>query len=177
MILRLMMAFVIISLHSVFASVDITKKVWSDNQGDHAFIIKREWNDDKGEEYLIIKQTTNGKNIWILKDYVKNCDVDIKLDVIKESVEVNKKISNDDSTILFAYKIGCVGGIDPVTIKYFAYSNGVKYALRGEEHIIIGADSFGGEKIPVPNYNLINNIDLLNYMLKKWGAISTTRIN
>lgn len=33
-------------------------------------------------------------------------------------------------TILFAFKIGCVGGIDPVALKYFAFEDGVKYSLR-----------------------------------------------
>lgn len=34
-------------------------------------------------------------------------------------------------TILFSCKIGCVDGINPVTVKYFAFKDGVKYSLRG----------------------------------------------
>jgi hypothetical protein len=70
-----------------------------------------------------------------------------------------------------------ITGIDPVTVKYFAYKHGVKYSLRGEEHIIVENGSYGGENSPVPDWNLKNNKPLLNYMLKKWKSISTTKIN
>ncbi|MBO2029753.1 hypothetical protein J4734_29330 [Klebsiella pneumoniae] len=55
------------------------------------------------------------------------------------------KIFSDRNRFI-AYKIGCVGGIDPVIVKYFAFKNGVKYSLRGEEHIIVSSEGFGGEK-------------------------------
>ncbi|MER4060189.1 hypothetical protein J8812_16610, partial [Klebsiella pneumoniae] len=79
--------------------------------------------------------------------------------------------------VLFAYKIGRVGGIDPVIVKYFAFKNGVKYSLRGEEHIIVGSEGFGGEKAPVPDFNLRNDKSLLKYMMGKWDSISTTKLN
>ncbi|STQ44419.1 Uncharacterised protein [Ewingella americana] len=41
----------------------------------------------------------------------------------------------------------------------------------------MGSDSFGGEVSPVPDFNLKNNKPLLEYMLKKWPSVSTTRIN
>lgn len=58
-----------------------------------------------------------------------------------------------------------MGEIDPVTVKYFAYGSKIKYVLRGEEHIIVGGDEFGGEQPPVPNFNLRKNDSLLEYML------------
>jgi hypothetical protein len=62
-------------------------------------------------------------------------------------------------------------------VKYFAYKNGVKYSLRGEEHIIVENGSYGGENPPIPDSNLRGDKPLLDYMLKKWGAISTTKVN
>ncbi|MBO2029752.1 hypothetical protein J4734_29325, partial [Klebsiella pneumoniae] len=56
-----------------------------------------------------------------------------------------------------------VGGIDPVIVKYFAFKNGVKYLIRGEEHIIVGSEGFGGEKAPVPDFNLRNDKSLLKH--------------
>lgn len=53
----------------------------------------------------------------------------------------------------------------------------MKHALRGEEHIIVGDESYGGETPPTPDHNLKSDKILLNYMLKKWKAISTTKIN
>ncbi|WP_292991983.1 M949_RS01915 family surface polysaccharide biosynthesis protein [Pantoea sp.] len=160
-----------------FASPDIVQKVWSDNSGKHTVIIDKQLDSKGGGENLLIKQITNNREDWILRDYVRGCEEDVKLDVVVNSIEVNKSLSDDIGTVLFAYKIGCVGGIDPVTVKYFAFRNGMKYSLRGEEHIIVGSDGFGGEKAPAPDFNLRNDKSLLEYMMKKWTYISTTKIN
>jgi len=117
---------------------------------------------------LSVKQVTRGNVDWVLNDYVNDCEVDINLDMISESIEVNRSFSDNEGTVLFTYKIGCIGGIDPVPVKYFAYKNGVKYSLRGEEHLIVENDSYGGEKPPIPDRNLKNDKSLLNYMSKKW---------
>ena len=164
-------------MSSTFAK-DLTSKVrWKDNSGEHLLVIKKEINQNNIGEHLSVKQVTKGKDDWILNDYVNDCEVDINLNVIKESIEINSSITDGEATVLFAYKIGCIGGIDPVAVKYFAYTNGVKYSLRGEEHIIVENGSYGGEKPPIPDWNLKNNKSLLNYMLKKWKSISTTKIN
>lgn len=126
---------------------------------------------------LLVKQVTGNSTDWTLKDFVQNCNEDIKLDIVPDSVEVNEKLSAGTGTVLFAYKIGCVGGIDPVAVKYFAFRDGVKYSLRGEEHIIVGDYEFGGEKAPVPDFNVQNDRSLLKYMAKKWASISLSKAN
>ncbi|MBH2847060.1 hypothetical protein I6U52_25570 [Serratia marcescens] len=160
-----------------FASPEIIQKVWGDNSGKHTVIIDKRLDSKDGGESLLIRQITKNREDWILRDYVRDCEEDIKLEVVADSIEINKVLSGDIGTVLFAYKIGCVGGIDPVTVKYFAFRNGVKYSLRGEEHIIVGNDGFGGEKAPVPDFNLRNDKPLLEYMMRKWKSISTTKIN
>lgn len=118
------------------------------------------------------KNDSLNTELWLLKDGVTNCPLDVALSLVTDSFEVIDLFGNGEKVVLFAYKIGCVGGIDPVTVKYFAYYNGIKHALRGEEHIIIGDEACGGEEPPVPGENLKNNKVLLDYMLKKWPAVS-----
>lgn len=164
-------------INPTFAKEVIIDKKWIDDYGEHKLMMKKETNEDNTGEHLSVKQMTKGKNDWVLNDYVNDCDVDINLSVIKESIEINSSFTDGEGTVLFAYKIGCIGGLDPVTVKYFAYENGVKYSLRGEEHIIVENGSYGGENPPVPDWNLKNNKPLLSYMQKKWKSISTTKIN
>lgn len=165
----------IFSMSPTFAKSIISNTKWKDNSGEHLLVIEKGINSNG--EYLSVKQVTKGKDDWVLNDYVNDCEVDINLNVIKESIEINSSFTDGEGTVLFAYKIGCIGGIDPVTVKYFAYKNGVKYSLRGEEHIIVENGSYGGENPPVPDWNLKNNKSLLNHMLNKWKSISTTKIN
>ena len=177
MFFRLSFIFLILPMNSTFATNFIANKKWHDNSGEHILVIEKEINKDHAGEHLSVKQLTKVKVDWVLNDYVNDCEEDIKLDVIKESFEVNSDFSDGKGTVLFAYKIGCVGGIEPVPVKYFAYKNGVKYSLRGEEYIVVANESYGGENPPVPDYNLKNDKALLNYMLKKWRSISITKIN
>lgn len=118
------------------------------------------------------RNDSSGLELWALSDAVVDCPVDVVLNLIKDSFEVVDLFQDGHKVVLFAYKIGCVGGIDPVVVKYFAYHNGIKHALRGEEHIILGNDAYGGEEPPVPGLNLKNSKILLNYMMKKWPQIS-----
>lgn len=175
--IRLACILLIFQMNSTFAKDLIANAKWNDNSGEHTLVIEKETINNHTGEHLSVKQVTKGKDDWVLNDYVNDCEVDINLNVIMESIEVNCDFTDGEGTVLFAYKIGCIGGIDPVTVKYFAYKNGVKYALRGEEHIIVENGSYGGENTPIPDYNLKSDKPLLSYMLKKWKAISTTKIN
>lgn len=173
---KLIIAFTLVSSQSVLASPEVVQRIWDDNSGKHMLIIDKRFDNKEEGENLLVQQMTGNREDWVLRDYVRGCGEDIKLDVVTDSVEVNKSLSVGVGTVLFAYKIGCVGGIDPVTVKYFAFRNRVKYSLRGEEHIIIGGDGFGGEKAPVPDFNLKNDKPLLDYMLGRWSSISTTKL-
>lgn len=174
---KLAIAFTFVLSQSSFASSEAFQKVWNDSSGKHVLIIDKKLDSKDGGMTLLVKQVTGNSNDWTLKDFVRNCGEDIKLDIAPDSVEVNKIFSDGVGTVLFAYKIGCVGGIDPVIVKYFALKNGVKYSLRGEEHIIVGSEGVGGEKAPVPDFNLKNDKSLLKYMMGKWDSISTTKVN
>ena len=177
LILRLVCIVITFQTNLTFAQHMNVYKTWIDDDGKHSLVIEKGGAKNSTSEHLSVKQVTEGNVDWILNDYVNECEVDINLDVITKSIEISRSFSNGGTTVLFAYKTGCIGGLDPVTVKYFAYKNGVKYSLRGEEHIIVGNDGFGGEKAPVPDFNLRNDKFLLEYMMRKWRSISTTKIN
>ena len=164
-------------MNPTFAKELIINTKWIDDSGEHNLVMENEINKNKTGEHLSVKQVTKGKVDWVLNDYVNDCEVDINLNEIKESIEVNRSFPNGEGAVLFAYKIGCFGGLDPVTVKYFAFKNGVKHALRGEGNIIVGGESYGGETPPILDHNLKSDKALLNYMLKKWKAISTAKVN
>lgn len=109
---------------------------------------------------------------WSLKDYVSACDLDIMLDIIPESFEAIDLFNDNNKVVLFAYKIGCVGGIDPVDVKYFAFYKGKKYALRGQEMFIESTGVDENYIPPTPDDNLRHNELLLKYMKKKWPSVA-----
>lgn len=95
-------AFTFVLSQSVFASSEIFQKEWNDSSGKHVLIIEKKLDSKDGGVTLLVKQVTGDSNDWTLKDFVRNCDEDIKLDIIPGSVEVNKRFSNGVGTVLFA---------------------------------------------------------------------------
>ncbi|TKV05701.1 hypothetical protein FDX19_21875 [Citrobacter sp. wls619] len=113
------------------------------------------------------------KKLWSLNDYVQSCNLDVELNIIPDSLEAIDLFGNGDFVVLFAYKIGCIGGIDPVDVKYFAFYKGQKYALRGIELFISNDGVDEGYNPPIPSYNLKSNKILFNYMQGRWSLIAT----
>lgn len=173
-----LISFVISS--SAHSATGIYKSVWMDMNGKHDVTLTvMDGGFDRESSAVILhgEGKLNNKQEWVINDSVKNCTEDSDISIYPNSFELLDLLKKDDYYILFSYRISCSGSIDPGIVKYFAYRNGIKYSLRGEEHIIMGSDSFGGEISPAPDFNLKNNKPLLEYMLKKWPSVSTTRIN
>lgn len=155
------------------------KKTWKDAKGQHdvTLIIKENTTDTSQQVTLIGKGLINNQQEWAIYDFVKDCPVDANIAINPKSfghVDLNK--TNNDY-LLFAYSISCRGGIDPEDVKYFAYQNGQKYTMKGEQTIIMGKEKFGGDRKILISFNLKNNLPLLNYMQKKWPIISTYNYN
>lgn len=147
-----------------FDRVDGVHKVTIDIQEENVGNIKN--------SKITASEYVENKKIWRLVDYVNKCPLDINMALIKDSFEI-KKINDSLDTVLFAYTIGCVGGLDLVAVKYFAYENGVKHSLRGEERMITPDGVIDDNVRPVPDTNLKNNILLHKYMIYNWYKAST----
>jgi len=134
--------------------------------------IYEENNGDTKNSKVTASEYVKDKKVWSLVDYVNNCPLDINMALIKDSFEI-KKVNGSFDAVLFSYTIGCVGGLDPVTVKYFAYEKGMKHSLRGEERMVT-PDGVIDENIkPVPDANLKNNVLLYKYMTSNRSKAST----
>ncbi|PJG59631.1 M949_RS01915 family surface polysaccharide biosynthesis protein [Aeromonas cavernicola] len=153
-----------ILLFSSFLSSALEVKL--DDEYSFLFIVKKDNLDVK----MTAKSIGSGRTDFEVRDYIYNCDVDSEMSLIENSLE--RKSIGGVQTTLFAYRIGCFGGIDPIPIKYFAFQHGVKYALRGEETIQTPNGTYGGEGGPIPGSNLKKNTILYKYMQNKWKNIS-----
>jgi hypothetical protein len=40
---------------------------------------------------LLINKITNNRDDWVLRDYFRDCEEDIKLDVVADSIEVKQR--------------------------------------------------------------------------------------
>ncbi|MBZ6072439.1 M949_RS01915 family surface polysaccharide biosynthesis protein [Aeromonas schubertii] len=163
--IRLIFVFLFISASMPAFSYE---KLWG--SGNDVFMFSFLVNQNGDNLDLLSEGRYNNNVEFKIHDYVHKCETDAEISLIDSSVEY--KNINKLSTLLFAYKIGCVGGIEPYNIKYFAFQDGKKYALRGEEMIMTPEGVFGGENGPSPSVNLKRKKELMDYMLSKWRIFS-----
>lgn len=72
--------------------------------------MKKEINQNNTAEHLSVSGVTEGKDDCISNDYIIDCEMDINLNGVKESVEINSSFTNDEGTVLFAYKLDVLVG-------------------------------------------------------------------
>lgn len=150
------------------------------------------WIDSQGENKVSIEVSNNtqGKNILLnvfyylndekklkIEDFIAECELDSVLEINSKSIQVLELQDKNNKAFLFSYRIGCVGGVDPLPIKYFAFYKNNKYVLRGEETISCNGEKYGGEMPPKPDSKLKEEKELLFYMSKKWKEISKRKCN
>ncbi|WP_342702183.1 DUF4124 domain-containing protein [Burkholderia arboris] len=143
---------------------------WTDAAGAHAVTLARTASGDDVE--LKVSATLDGRPDWTVRDYVKECPVDVILDVVPKSIEMRDLLGNGHKQFLFAYKIGCRGDISADQMKYFLIDAGTKYVLRGEETVTVKGKLMDGGAAPVPNADLKAQPVFLRYMTKRWRGIS-----
>ncbi|MEB2501987.1 DUF4124 domain-containing protein [Burkholderia sp. BCCIQ04A] len=125
---------------------------WTDAAGAHAVTLARTVSG--GDVELKVSATLDSRPDWTVRDYVKDCPVDVILDVVPKSIEMRDVLGTGRKQFLFAYKIGCRGDVSADQVKYFLIDAGTKYVLRGEETVTVNGKLVDGGAAPVPNADL-----------------------
>lgn len=177
---KLILVLLIMSSFPVNSATGLFKSVWIDRSGQHNVTLSVMDGESEGETSTVLLKgggNLNSEKDWVISDSVKNCPQDADISIYPNSFELVDLLKNNDYYVLFSYRISCSGGVDPGEVKYFAYNNGKKYSLRGQETIKADGGKMGGEGNVIADENLNNNLPLLNYMKGKWDLVSTTVFN
>lgn len=149
-----------------------TVKEWSDNSGEHKLVIKIDKH-TQPSHISVVDKNKKGKHYWNLYDFIpEDCDLDRNLELSKNSLEIKDIFEDGNDVVLFAYFIGCLGGIDNVNAKYFAYYKGEKFSIKGRNTLILGNEVLSADEPPIVSQNLKDNPKLLEYMQNKWPDVS-----
>ncbi|MGV3347036.1 M949_RS01915 family surface polysaccharide biosynthesis protein [Enterobacteriaceae bacterium LUAb1] len=173
--ITLTLALVVLPAMSGFATTFTREFERPDGTHKVRIDINEENNVDTKNAKITASEYVKDKKVWSLDDYINKCPLDINMALIKDSFEI-KKVNGSFDAVFFSYTIGCVGSLDPVTVKYFAYENGMKHSLRGEERMVTPDGVIDDNVKPVPDANLKNNVLLYNYMISNWTKASTVVI-
>ncbi|WP_429135037.1 M949_RS01915 family surface polysaccharide biosynthesis protein [Aeromonas hydrophila] len=165
-----------------YSSEQLYKALWLDSKGKHEVTLSVDEipATEKDSRSLAITGlgTLNGEQEWVLYDSVTNCNLDMFININPTGFEVVELTGKGDYYLLLSYSMTCRGGLDPGDVKYFAYRDGKKFALRGVEHFVADGKPLYPEEKPVPvaGENLKKHPELYRYMMKKWPELSTVVI-
>lgn len=129
---------------------------WTDGLGDHIVIttetgkVKSKSNHNYGEAalyaYHYAVKGDDMKLTWRVQDFVKDCELDLKANFIKNSFAVTDLDKNGKAEVWIMYETICTGDISPSTMKIIMYEDEKKYAIRGKRKAKISATEYiGGE--------------------------------
>ncbi|HEX4956980.1 MAG TPA: hypothetical protein VFV46_02280 [Lacibacter sp.] len=128
----------------------------------------KKWYDATGENWLVLYETDayiTGKQSgataklaailyqktdsgflkkWTMNDYIKDCELDITCRFYDNHLSITDLDSNHVAEIMLVYALSCKGDVSPNLKKLILYTNGTKYAIRGEELMLLGKDTLGG---------------------------------
>jgi len=139
-------------------------------------VAARRWEDGQGTNYVLLTRTEDlgtpsphqsGLEVysaWLygyhyrqrdsgfellrrIKDFVMECDLDLMLEHIPDSLAITDLDGDGLSEVTFLYELACRGDVSPPTLKLMMLEDGEKYAIRGTSIVDVGnGERYGGAK-------------------------------
>lgn len=81
--------------------------------------------------YLYLMNNDSPEKVWEVKDFIRECPVDIRLDYIPRTLSITDLDENGIAEVAFMYVLSCKGDVSPDDVKLIMYEGKNKYAIRG----------------------------------------------
>lgn len=162
----------------------IIEVTFSDRDGQHKVTINESpiEKKQKGDEWLKsarlsvvseVRSTKDAKWVttWQAKDFVNDCEFDVTLGVIDDSIEVTDIDDNGRAEVSFMYRLGCRSDVSPNALKLLMYQGSTKWALRGQSKVKVGVENgkpvYAGGEVTVDGA-FKGNPTLLREAMEQW---------
>ncbi|MFY7841015.1 MAG: M949_RS01915 family surface polysaccharide biosynthesis protein [Lacibacter sp.] len=151
----------------------------------------KKWHDASGENWLVlyetgsyIKKGSSGASAklsailyqksdsgfvqkWKMVDYIEDCEVDVTCSFYDDHLTITDLDSNGLAEITMVYALSCKGDLSPNTKKLIMYEGAQKYAIRGEELMVLQKDTIGGQYSADSSFGKAPKV-FLNYAVAHW---------
>lgn len=151
----------------------------------------KKWHDVSGENWLVLYETgayiEKGKSNasaklsavlyqkkdsgfvtkWKMTDHISNCELDIVCSFYDEHLTITDLDSNGLAEITMLYALSCKGDVSPNEKKLIMYEGTQKYAIRGEELMLLQKDTIGGSWKADTAFSKAPKI-FLSYAVERW---------
>lgn len=128
-------------------------KKWHDVSGENwlvlyetgPYIEKGQSNASAKLSAVLYQKTDSGfVTKWKMMDHINNCELDIVCSFYDDNLTITDLDSNGLAEITMVYALSCKGDVSPNEKKLLMYEGAQKYAIRGEELMLLQKDTIGG---------------------------------
>lgn len=155
---------------------------WEDNNGQNVIIVteteEKASRDERSKELFAYQYIINGDNVkqlWKVNDFIKDCPVDVTMELFPKSISITDLDKNGIAENTFIYKMACKGDVSPDDMKLIMHEGESKYALRGSMKMIMEGQSYGGEMKPDPSFDKAPK-EFLTYAKEQWSKFNTVKV-
>lgn len=82
---------------------------------------------------------------WRVHDHIVDCPVDLDATFVKNTFQVTDLDKDGEQEVWLMYKTVCHGDVSPYEMKIILYEGNDKYAVRGENKVVLEGQSYGGK--------------------------------
>ena len=104
---------------------------------------------------------------WSMNDFIADCELDVTCHFYNDHLSVSDLDNNHIAEIMMVYALSCKGDVSPNNKKLILYTNSKKYAIRGEELMLMGKDTLGGVRHADSSFQQLPAI-IRDSALKHW---------
>lgn len=151
-------------------------KKWHDASGENWLVlyetgsyIRKGFSGASAKLSAILYQKTDSGFVqkWKMVDYIDDCEVDVTCSFYDDHLTITDLDSNGLAEITMVYALSCKGDVSPNTKKLIMYEGVQKYAIRGEELMVLQKDTLGGQYIADTLFNSAPKA-FLQYAIEHW---------
>ena len=171
---------------------DILKKVegkvvasarFNDSKGRNIILVyeseQQSGNDGSASKNLFGYHFISGKEsllLWKINDYIRQCEVDVTLEYIENSLAITDLDDNGTGESSFLYKLSCKGDVSPDDMKLIMHEGDKKFAIRGTMDLDVTGYGFEKGNMKVDDsFNSAPSV-FKDYAIKRWNKFKLERI-
>lgn len=124
---------------------------------------------------ILYQKTDSGFiKTWTMNDFITDCELDVTCSFYDNHLSVSDLDKNHIAEVMMVYALSCKGDVSPNNKKLILYTNGTKYAIRGEELMLMGKDTLGGVTNMDSNFQQLPQV-IRDSALKHWQKFGFTK--
>jgi hypothetical protein len=114
--------------------------------------------------------------LWKVQDFIRDCEVDITLEYIDNSLSVTDLDEDGLAESTFLYKLSCKGDVSPDDLKLIMHEGKEKFAIRGVMDLDVNGYGFQKGEMNMDISIIEAPKEFRSYAIERWNKFKLEKI-